>query len=177
MIVFLKLIFTVSYIWKLGESRYHSFTGFLAEIVISIEYSEDMLLENKMIVTPLEILREIPRDHWWQIEMVLLGEYYLYQYKPLGYIFACCLFQVRVFGSFTETVRIYDAQFLHPIIFPLQTKPLHSKVSVTIYETIYNHGQNILRKIAQSVHSPPPPPLFFPPFQYCWRGFTCVPMT
>ena len=115
-----------------------------------------------MIVTPLETLREIPRDHWWQIEMVLLGEYYLYQYKPLGYMFAFCLFQVRVFGSFIETVRIYDAQFLHPIIFPLQTKPLHSKVSVTIYETIYNHGQNILRKIAQSFHSPPPPsfPLF-----------------
>ena len=43
----------VSYVSKLWESWYHSFTGFLTEIIISIEYSENMLLE-KMIVTPLE---------------------------------------------------------------------------------------------------------------------------
>ena len=46
MIVFLKVIFMVSYIWKLRESWYHAFTSFLAEIIISIEYNEDMLLEK-----------------------------------------------------------------------------------------------------------------------------------
>ena len=53
MVVFLKLIFMVSYIWKLGESWCPSFNGFVIEIILSIEYSEDMLFE-RMIVTPLE---------------------------------------------------------------------------------------------------------------------------
>ena len=53
MIVFLKLVFMVTYFLKLQESWYNSFIGFLTEIILSIEYSEDMLLE-KMITTPLE---------------------------------------------------------------------------------------------------------------------------
>ena len=43
----------VTYFLKLQESCYNSFIGFLTEIILSIEYSEDMLLE-KMITTPLE---------------------------------------------------------------------------------------------------------------------------
>ena len=53
MVVLLKSIFVVNYIWKLGESWYHSFTGFVTDIIINIEYNEDMLLE-RMTVTPLE---------------------------------------------------------------------------------------------------------------------------
>ena len=77
MVVLLKSIFVVNYISKLGESWYHSFTGFVTDIIINIEYNEDMLLE-RMTVTPLETHKEFwgktLRDHRWQTKMALLIE-------------------------------------------------------------------------------------------------------
>ena len=51
---FLELIFMNSYIWKLGESWYRSFTNFATNIVIRIDYSEDMLLEKIPAYIPLD---------------------------------------------------------------------------------------------------------------------------
>ena len=43
----------VGYVLKLGELWYHSITDFLTEIIVSIEYSKEMLL-IRVIVTQLE---------------------------------------------------------------------------------------------------------------------------
>lgn len=51
----------VSSFWKLGESKYHSFTSFLIETIISIDYSEDLRLE-RMIVIPLETRKKVWRN-------------------------------------------------------------------------------------------------------------------
>ena len=52
----------VGYVLKLGELWYHSITGFLTEIIVSIEYSKEMLLV-RVILTQLETHDKIREEN------------------------------------------------------------------------------------------------------------------